>query len=73
MHHDHLEYRSHAGVATISVDYGSDTEESNVYASQTTNWEAQNGKEAIPVPLQEKMTADLKNGLALLKGKFVVL
>ena len=71
-HHDYLEYRNQVGVANVSVDYDPETREINVYASQVTDWETQSKTEKIPAPIREQMAHDLKDGLALLKGKFVV-
>ena len=70
-HHDFLEYRNDNGSTTISMDYDPETREINVYASQVIAWETQNGAENITASAQEKMIADLQDGLKLLKGKFI--
>ena len=71
-HHDYLDYKNSTGVAKVSMDYDPATREINVYGSQADLWETKNGMEAVPMPVREKMTLDLKEGLALLTGKFVV-
>ncbi len=71
-HHDYLEYRNQVGMVKISVDYDPETREINVYASQVTDWETLNGSETIPFTERAQIVLDLKDGLALLKGKFVV-
>jgi hypothetical protein len=71
-HHDYLEYKNSTGLAKVSMDYDPETREINVYGSQVDVWETQNGMENIPLPVREKITLDLKEGLTLLTGKFVV-
>ena len=71
-HHDYLEYGNGDGIAAVSLDFDPKSREITVYASQVNVWKTQNGMEEIPETVREQIVVDLKGGLTLLKGKFVV-
>ena len=70
--HDYLEYGSDIGVVQITVGYDPAKREIVVYASEAKTRETPSGTEDIPASEHQVIVDDLKEGLALLKGKFIV-
>lgn len=71
-HHDYLEYRSNEGVVQVTVGYEPTRMQILVYASEANTRETSSGTKDISVSDHQAIIDNLKEGLALLKGTFVV-
>jgi hypothetical protein len=72
-HPEFLEYCDGDAVARVSVGYEPATRQITVYASEVDSWETSAGAAQMPQSRRDQLVTDLKEGLKLLKGNFVVI
>lgn len=71
-HHDYLLYQRGGRRIEISMGYAPSAREIYVYASEVKSWASPHGSELLSESEKIMLENDLKQGLGLLKGNFVL-